>query len=111
MVALKNKGEEPSNGGFWWDGLDFKTNYSNHPKVRDGFKFGEPAHNIFIVQEKKREIIVRWKLKNKKTGQIVDGAERGRYDAVWVSTAAHGSTIFWKHPTEYITATGGKEYK
>ena len=62
-------------------------------------------------KKKRREVIVRWKIKNKKTGQIVDGAERGRYDAVWVSTAAHGSTIFWSHPKEYITATGGKEYK
>lgn len=45
--------------------------------------------------------------RNKKTGQIVDGAERGRYDEVWISTFAHSSTIFWKHPTEHITATGG----
>jgi len=111
IAALNNKGVDPANGGFWWDGLDFKTNYSNHPKVRDSFKFGDPAHNIFSVQESKREVIIRWKIKNKKTGQIVDGAERGRYDAIWVSAAAHGSTIFWKHPAEYITATGGKEYK
>lgn len=111
VTALKNKGIDPSNGGFWWDGLDFKTNYGRHPKVRDGFKFGDPAHNIFDVDEKRRETIVRWKIKNKKTGQIVDSAERGRYDAVWVSTAAYGGTIFWKHPAEYIKATGGKEYK
>lgn len=110
IAAFKNKGADPSNGGFWWDGLDFKTNYSNHPKVRDGFRFGDPSHNIFNVQEKKREVIVRWKIRKKNTGQIVDGAERGRYDAVWASTAAHGSTIFWKHPEDYIQATGGKDY-
>tara|TARA_B100001105_G_C22390578_1_gene444171 strand:+ start:1099 stop:1716 length:618 start_codon:yes stop_codon:yes gene_type:complete len=111
IAAFTNKGADPSNGGFWWDGLDFKTNYSNHPKVRDGFRFGDPSHNIFNVQEKKREVIVRWKIRKKNTGQIVDGAERGRYDAVWASTAAHGSTIFWKHPEDYIQATGGKDYK
>jgi len=111
IAALKNKGSDPSNGAFWRDGLDFKTNYNNHPKVRDGFKFGDLSHNIFNVQENKREVIVRWKTKNKKTGQIVDGSERGRYDTVWISTAAHGSTIFWKHPTEYIKATGSKEYR
>ena len=110
-AALNNTGTDPSNGGFWWDGLDFKTNYSNHPKVSDGFKYGDILHNIFNVEEKKREVIVRWKIKNKKTGKTIDGAERGRYDAIWVSTAAHGSTIFWKHPAEYITATGGKEYR
>lgn len=110
-LALSNKGRDPSNAALWWDGLDFKTQFHSRPKVKDGFKFGDPKHNIFDVREKKREVIVRWKIKNKRTGQVIDGAERGRYDAVWVSTAAHGGTIFWKHPPEYISATGGKEYK
>ena len=52
-VTLKNKGTDPSNGALWWDGLDFKTQYSSRPKVIDGFKFGDPSHNIFKVQEKK----------------------------------------------------------
>ncbi len=71
----------------------------------------EVEHNIFSVPENKREIIVRWKIRNKKTGEVVDGAERGRYDAVWISTAAHGKTIFWKHPENYLIATGGKEFR
>jgi hypothetical protein len=109
--ALADSGPDPSNGGFWWDGLDFKTNYANHPKVRDGFKWGDPSHNIFDVPEKRRNVIVRWQVKSRKTGKIVDGAERGRYDSVWVSTAAHGSTIFWVHNPDYLKATGGKAYR
>jgi len=61
--ALANSGPDPSNGGFWWDGLDFKTNYANHPKVRDGFKWRDPWHNIFDVPEKRRNVIVRWQVK------------------------------------------------
>jgi hypothetical protein len=109
--AIANRGADPSGGAFWWDGLDFKTNYVNHPKVRDGFKWGDPSHNIFDVQDKRREVIVCWKIKNKKTGKIVDGGERGHYDSVWVSTAAHGSTIFWLHNPAYLQATGGKTYR
>lgn len=109
--ALNNDGADPSNGAFWWDGLDFKTNYANHPKVRVGFAWGNPSHNIFDVPEKRRKVIVRWKVKNKKTGAIVDGGERGRYDSVWISTAAHGSTVFWKHNPDYLSATGGKAYR
>ncbi|MBB2928776.1 hypothetical protein [Paraburkholderia silvatlantica] len=109
--ALANSGPDPSNGGFWWDGLDFKTRYAKHPKVRDGFKWGDASHNLFGVPENRREFVVRWKVKNKKTGQVVDGSERGRYDSVWVSTAAHGSTIFWNHNPDYIHATGGKAYR
>ncbi len=109
--AIANDGPDPSNGAFWWDGVDFKTNYAKHPKVQDGFKFGDPAHNIFGVQERRRETIVYWKIKNKKTGQIVDSAERGRYDAIWVSTAAHGSSIFWGHDPDYLKASGSKAYR
>jgi hypothetical protein len=109
--ALDNDGTDPSNGAFWWDGLDFKTNYANHPKVRDGFKWGNSSDNILSVPEKRREIIVRWKIRNKKTGKVVDGGERGRYDSVWLSTAAQGSTIFWLHNPDYVEATGGKAYR
>lgn len=114
--ALANSGIDPSNGAFWWDGLDFKVDENgndnvNHPKRIDGFEYGDPSHNIFGVPEKKRTRIIRWKIKNKKTGMVVDGAERGRYDAIWVSTAAYGETIFWKHPDDYLKATGGKAYR
>ncbi|CAN0617656.1 conserved protein of unknown function [Burkholderia multivorans] len=109
--ALAGEGLDPSNGAFWWDGLDFKTNYANHPKVRDGFKWRSSSDNIFGVPEKRREVIVRWKIRNRKTGKIVDGGERGRYDSVWVSTAAHGSTIFWQHDPDYLKASGGKPYR
>lgn len=109
--ALTNDGPDPSNGAFWWDGLDFKTNYACHRKVQAGFKWGDLSHNIFDVPEHRIEVIVRWKIRNKKTGTIVDGGERGRYDSVWVSTAAHGGTVFWQHNPDYLKATGGKAYR
>lgn len=108
--ALANEGPDPSAGAFWWDGLDFKTN-ARHPKIRDGFKWGDPSHNIFGVAENKYEVIVRWQIRNRKAGKIVDGAERGRYDSMWVSTAAHGKTIFWRYNPQYVSATGGKAYR
>jgi len=109
--AIANEGLDPSNGAFWWDGLDFKTNYAHHKKARAGFKWGDPSHNIFGVPEHRVEVIVRWKIRNKKTGRILDGAERGRYDSVWVSTAAHGNTVFWRHSPDYLQATGAKAYR
>jgi hypothetical protein len=109
--ALHSQGRDPSNGAFWWDGLDFKTNYRNHPKVRDTFKWGKPSDNIFGVNDDPREVIVRWRVKDKKSGKVVDGRERGRYDSVWISTSAHGSTIFWTYNPDYVKATGGKPYR
>ena len=41
-----------------------------------------------MTPEKRGEVMVRWKIRNKKTGKIVDGGERGRYGPVRISTAA-----------------------
>ncbi|MFJ1469592.1 hypothetical protein [Massilia orientalis] len=109
--AWANDGSDPSNGAYWWDGVDFKTNYKNHPKVKDGFKFSDPAHNIFGVEENTFERILYWKVRNRKTGEEVNSKERGRFKAVWLSTAAHGKTIFWLHDPDYLITSGGKAYR
>ena len=109
--AWANDGPDPSNGAYWWDGIDFKTNYARHPKVKDGFRFGDPSHNIFGVKENSFERILYWKVRNRKTGKEVNSKERGRFSAVWISTAAHGKTIFWLHDPEYLTTSGGKAYR
>lgn len=109
--ALAGDGTDPSNGAYWWDGFDFKTNYAHHPKVADGFHFGEPTHNIFDVQETSHETTLYWKVRDKKTGKEVNSKVRGSYKYVWESTAAYGRTIFWKHDADYLSATGGKAYR
>lgn len=109
--ALKNEGADPSNGAYWWDGLDFRTNFQKHPKVKDGFRFSDPKHNIFSVPEKQVDITIYWKVKNKLTGEEVNSKVRGKYSCIWESTAAYGQTIFWKHDIDYLKATGGKAYR
>ena len=111
IKAWTNDGPDPSNGAYWWDGVDFKTNYSHHPKVKDGFRFGDKTHNIFNVEENRFQRILYWKVRDRKTGKEVDSKERGRFSAVWVSTAAHGKTIFWLHDPEYLSTSGGKAYR
>lgn len=109
--VLANSTSDPSHGAFWWDGVDFSTNFSRHPKVIDGFKFGSPDHNIFGVKEQLRKTKIYWIIKNKNTGKEVASKVRGEYTCVWLSTAAIGKTIFWKHSPEYLAATGCKEYR
>ncbi|MCX7219124.1 MAG: hypothetical protein NTY70_09345 [Burkholderiales bacterium] len=109
--ALANQGADPSNGAYWWDGTDFKKNYKNHPKVIDGFRFGDPAHNIFDVKENEISVTTYWKVVNKKTGKEVNSKVRGKFSAVWVSTAAYGKSIFWTHDKDYLEATSGKAYR
>jgi hypothetical protein len=111
LRAWANEGVDPSNGAFWWDGVDFKTNYGGHPKVRDGFRFGERSHNIFGVPEKSAAVTIFWKVRNKKTGAEVNSKVRGMYSYIWLSTAAHGKSIFWIHDPEYLAISGGKAYR
>lgn len=106
--AWANEGEDPSNGAFWWDGVDFKTNYGGYPKVSDGFRFGDPSHNIFAVPERRVDVTLYWKVRNKKTGVEGNSKVRGKFNCIWVSTAAHGKSIFWTHDPEYLTTSGGK---
>ncbi|MDF3836059.1 hypothetical protein P3W85_24350 [Cupriavidus basilensis] len=110
ISALANTGTDPSNGAFWWDGLDFRTK-AKHPKRKDGFYYGDEAHNIFNVDPVSKPVTIYWKVANKKTGKEVNSKVRGKYEYVWVSTAAHGQTIFWTHDSDYLEATGGKAYR
>lgn len=110
--ALENKEPDPSNGAYWWDGADIKSNYSNHPKVKDGIHFGDPEHNIYNIEESSNgEVTIYWKVRNRKTGREVNSKIRGSYSHIWVSTAAYGGTIFWKYDSDFLKATGGKSYK
>lgn len=108
--ALAQRGNDPSNGAYWWDGIDIKK--STNPRHSLGFHYGSPSHNIFgIAQVSKPETITYWKQLNKKTNTMVNTRERGRYDHVYRTTAAIGKTIFWTTNPEYIKATGAKEYR
>ncbi|MDX9844184.1 MAG: hypothetical protein RBT42_10535, partial [Aquabacterium sp.] len=70
-----------------------------------------PAHDIFGMDAITKTKVIYWQVKNKKTGKIENSQERGRFDCVYRSTAAHGKTIFWRYTPEYVKATGAKEYK
>lgn len=113
-VNALNGGVDKSNGAYFWDGVDIKTNYAAHFKVRRGIKFTEPSHNIYGVQNSiKIEILYKiTKLKNRKTGKISKVTEEvGRYDHQYDSTAAYGGTIFWKLNAQFLNVTKGWEYK
>jgi hypothetical protein len=109
--ALNSKGHDPSNGAYWWDGIDLKLKKQVNPRIAYGFKYGAQEHNIFEMQPIIKIVIIHWRVINKRTGETVDGAERGRYDSIYVSTAARGKTIFWRYNPAYVKATGAKEYK
>lgn len=116
LEAAKNAlagGNDLSNGGYFWDGADIKSNYKNHFKVKHGIKFSDPAHNIYAIKESTKLVIITKNVVKKKKGKVIskEVVEVARYDHIYVSTAAYGGTIFWKHNPAYMEATGAKEYK
>lgn len=116
VQAAKNAlagGPDLSNGAYFWDGADIKTNYARHFKVRHGIKFTDTAHNIYGIGDSKKLVILKKTVVKKVKGKVVskEEIELGRYDHIYQSTAAHGGTIFWKHNLEYMHVTRAKEYK
>ncbi|WP_339522847.1 hypothetical protein [Pseudomonas sp. EL_65y_Pfl2_R96] len=108
--ALAQRGNDPSNGAYWWDGIDIKD--STNPRHSSGFHYGSPSHNIFgVAQVSKPEKITYWTQFNKKTNTMVNTRERGRYTYKYQSTAAIGKTIFWTTNPEYIKASGAKGHR
>lgn len=87
-------GEDFSNGGCFWDGYDLKISGSHHPKYISGFKFTDPGHNIFSTSEPMP--------RKRKTN-------KGSYEFIYESTAAHGGTIFWHLNDAYLKAEGKKQ--
>lgn len=119
LLAARNAiagGEDLSNGAYFWDGADIKSNYSKHFKVSHGIKFTNPGHNIYNIKESTK-IVQKTKtktIKKKVNGKTVTKKETvviDSYDHVYDSTAAYGGTIFWKNNPEYIRISKGKEYK
>ncbi|WP_426105639.1 hypothetical protein [Massilia sp. TSP1-1-2] len=111
--ALANDGKDWSNGGYFWDGADIKSNYKNHFKVKHGIQFSDPSHNIYEIEESTKLVIITKTVVKKKKGKVISSetVEVARYDHIYISTAAYGGTIFWKHNPAYMEATGAKEYK
>lgn len=113
-VNAMNGGEDKSNGAYFWDGADIKTNYARHFKVRRGIKFADPSHNIYGIKESTKVVIISktTKTRSRTTGKISTAMEEvGRYDHQYDSTAAYGGTIFWKLNPEFLKVTRGWEYK
>lgn len=109
--ALGQVGNDPSNEAYWWDGVDLKLKKKGNPRIQGGFKYGAQDHNIYQMEPIIIVVIRYWQVVDKKTNLTVDGAERGRFDTVYISKAAHGQTIFWRYNPDFVKTTGAKEYR
>ncbi|SOZ97474.1 conserved hypothetical protein [Cupriavidus taiwanensis] len=105
-------GVDHSNGAYFWDGADIRSNYKHHAKVRSGIHFTDPAHNIYGISGSERTKILYRTVRKKVNGQVKTVREEvGRYSWVYESTAAAGGTIFWRYGQDWMTVTRAKEYK
>jgi len=104
--ALSATGTDYSNGGYFWDGADIKSNYANHAKVLGGIRITDEANNIYDIKSKDVPGQTWWEDAKGKRTKL-----RGKWDYKYESTAAWGGTIFWKYNAAFVKASGNKEYK
>lgn len=117
FAAAKNAlegGKDYSNGAFFWDGNDIRTRYAHHPKVLEGIKIMDEAHNVVRIKDsikikiKYKNVEITQKGSNKK---VKVKEEVARIDHVFESTAGYGNTIFWKFNPDYVKNFHASEYK
>lgn len=115
IAAARNAladGVDHSEGAYFWDGADIKSNYKAHRKVRAGIYFSDPRHNIYDIKSTDGEYELSIVVKKKRRGKIVHERKVvGKYPYIYESTAAHGGTIFWKLGNEWLKVSRGKEYR
>lgn len=86
-----NKGIDYANGGCFWDGYDLKTSGKKHDKYERGFQYSDPSHNIFSAPE---------------PPPVLKKGQNSYFYNTYISTAAHGRTIFWKLDKQFLKAKG-----
>lgn len=104
--AMSPTGLDYSNGAYFWDGADIRSNYDRHPKVRAGIRFGDPAHNIYGIEEKDVPGEEWWRNAAGQKTKL-----RGSWSYKFESTAAYGGTIFWRYNPEFLQATGNRAHR
>ena len=105
-------GVDFSNGAYFWDGADIKSNYKHHAKVKSGIHITDPVRNIYGISESGKTKILYKTVKKKVGGQVKTVREEvGRYSWVYESTAGVGGTIFWRYGRDWVTVTRAKEYR
>ncbi|WP_018314274.1 hypothetical protein [Cupriavidus sp. UYPR2.512] len=105
-------GVDYSNGAYFWDGADIKSNYKNHAKVKSGIHITDPSHNIYGISGSEKTKILYKAVKKKVNGQVKTVREEvGRYSWVYESTAGVGGTIFWRYGQDWVAVTRAREYK
>lgn len=121
VMHVLSGGKDYSNGAFFWDGYDFKTN-KKHFKRKKGFKYTSSTHNIFSIPEERAKPAYI-KRKSIKENGIVKTIVVAETDYIYESTAAFSGfykkgekeqltgTIFWKMNPVYVRDfNNGKDY-
>lgn len=94
-----------SNGAYFWDGFDIKTN-EHHEKRKMGIIFTSKSHNIFSMNNEK----IHKNLFKKRYDKALSLQKlKGTWEYSYESVASYGNkpgTIFWKLTYSFRKATG-----
>ena len=96
-----------SNGAYFWDGYDIKTN-ERHEKRKMGIKFINKSHNIFNMENEKihKEIFHKRYRKAMSSHKLRNTWEYSYESVAAVSTRKLKGTIFWRLTDDFRKATG-----
>lgn len=100
ITTMLGTSKGKSNGAYWWDGADIKSNMHNKEW---GIHYTDPKHDIYGTGDTTvGPFQEHWQPSGKNRG--------APWNHKLDSTAAYGGTIFWKKNSNYQDVTDRKAY-
>ena len=100
ITTILGTSKGKSNGAYWWDGADIKSNMHNKEW---GIHYTDPKHDIYKTGDTTvGPFQEHWQPSGKNRGEP--------WNHKLDSTAAYGGTVFWKKNSNYQDVTDNKVY-
>lgn len=101
--VLQGNVPDLTRGAWFWEGPSLRQGGIRHPRFLAGIRFTQPSHNLYHLPDASRSMLLR-------TQQVETRAQRDALIA-FETTAAWGSSTFFRHPLAWLRANGIQPWK
>lgn len=103
LRVLQGSVPDFARGAWFWEGASLRQGGLRHPRRQAGIRFTQPSHNLYHLPDARRSASLH----------SPSGETRAQREAqiAFESTAAWGSSIFFRHPSAWLRAKGLQPWK
>jgi len=101
--ALGGTAPDFARGAWFWESATLRIGGARHPRRQAGILFMEPSHNLYHLPDARRSTALR--------GERLETRAKRNAAIAFETTAAWGSSIFFRHPNAWLRANGVQSWK